>query len=76
MFLGADDIVSLHSQVAELQRAIAHQERVLGELRRLGEPTALAEKFLGRLRTQLFERREHLANLAQDAANENSWPRK
>jgi hypothetical protein len=30
MFLGADDIVSLQSQVAELQRAIAHHERVLG----------------------------------------------
>jgi hypothetical protein len=46
MFLGADDIVSLQSQVAELLRAIAHQERVLGELRRLDEPTALAESFL------------------------------
>jgi hypothetical protein len=46
MFLGTDDIVALHSQVSELHRAIVHQERVLAELQRLGEPSALAEKFL------------------------------
>jgi hypothetical protein len=41
MFLGTEDLVVLHSQVSELQRAIAHQGRVLAELRRLGEPTVL-----------------------------------
>jgi hypothetical protein len=71
MFLGTDDLVALHSQVSELGRAIAHQERVLAELRRLGEPTALAEKFLGRLRTKLAERQAQLDNVARDTANEN-----
>jgi uncharacterized coiled-coil protein SlyX len=71
MFLGSDDVVSLHSQVSELQRAIAHQERVLAELQRLGEPTALAEKFLSKLRAQLTERQQHLNEVAMAAANEN-----
>lgn len=71
MFLATDDIVSLHSQVSELQRAIVHQERVLAELQRLGEPTALAEKFLARLRAQLAEREQHLDRMTRDAANEN-----
>jgi hypothetical protein len=39
MFLDADDVVALHSQISELQRAIVQQERVLAELQRLGEPT-------------------------------------
>jgi hypothetical protein len=38
MFLDADDVVALHSQISELQRAIVQQERVLAELQRLGEP--------------------------------------
>ena len=71
MFLSTDDIVALHSQVSELHRAIVHQERVVAELQRLGEPTALAEKFLARLQTQRAERQEHLDNLASSAANEN-----
>ena len=71
MFLGTEDLVVLHSQVSELQRAIAHQGRVLAELRRLGEPTVLAEKFLARLQTRLVERQVHLDNLTRDAANEN-----
>ena len=71
MFLSTDDIVALHSQVSELHRAIVHQERVVAELQRLGEPTALAEKFLARLQTQRAERQEHLDNLASIAANEN-----
>ena len=71
MFLGTDDIVALHSQVSVLYRAIVHQERVLVELQRLGESTALAEKFLARLRAQLAERRPHLDSLTNNAANEN-----
>lgn len=72
MFSGMDDVVSLHSQVSELQRAITHQERVLAELYRLGEPTALAEKFLTRLRDQLAERQEHLDTLVNVAANDDA----
>jgi hypothetical protein len=71
MFLSTDDIVALHSQVSELHRAIVHQERVLAELHRLGEPTALAEKFVARLQTQLAERQSHLDSLTNTAANEN-----
>lgn len=71
MFLSTDDIVALHSQVSELHRAIVHQERVLAELHRLGEPTALAEKFVARLQTQLAERQSHLDSLTNTVANEN-----
>jgi hypothetical protein len=72
MFLSTDDIVALHSQVSELHRAIVHQERVLVELQRLGEPTALAEKFLARLQNQLTDRQRHLHSLTNRAANENT----
>jgi hypothetical protein len=71
MLLSTDDVVALHSQVSELHRAIVHQERVLAALRRLGEPTALAERFLARLQAQLGERQVHLNNLTNNAANEN-----
>jgi hypothetical protein len=71
MFLSKDDIVALHSQVSELHRAIAHQERVLAELQRLGEPTALAQKFLVRLQAQRTERQHHLDSLTNNVANEN-----
>jgi hypothetical protein len=71
MFLSTDDIVALNSQVSALCRAILHQKRVLAELQRLGEPTALAEKFLTRLQAQLTERQQHLDNLTNNAANEN-----
>ena len=71
MFSSTDDIVAQHSEVSELHRAIVHQERVLAELRRLGEPTALAEKFLARLQAQLAERQHHLDSLTNNAANEN-----
>lgn len=71
MFLSTDDIVALHSQVSELHRAIVHQERVLAELQRLGEPTALAEKFLVRLQAQLAARQHCLDSLTNSAANEN-----
>lgn len=72
MLLGNEDIVSLHSQVLELERKVAQQERVLSELQRLAEPTALAEKFLNRLRDQLLERRQRRDEISQAAANENS----
>ena len=71
MFLSTDDIVALHSQVSELHRAIVHQERVLAELQRLGEPTAIAEKVLERLKAQLAERQAHLDSLTNNTANEN-----
>lgn len=71
MFLDADDVISLHSQISELHRAIVHQERVLVELQRLGEPTALAEKFLARLQAKLAERQAYLDSLTNSAANEN-----
>jgi hypothetical protein len=71
MFLSTDDLVALHSQVSELHRAIVHQERVLTELQRLGEPTVLAEKFLARLQAQLAERQAHLDSLTNNAANKN-----
>jgi hypothetical protein len=71
MFLSTDDIVAVHSQVSELYRAILHQKRVLAELQRLGEPTALAEKFLTRMQAQIAERQQHLDNLTNNAANEN-----
>ena len=57
MFLSTDDVVALHSRVSELHR--------------LGEPTALAEKFVARLQTQLAERQQHLDSLTSSAANEN-----
>lgn len=53
-------------------RTIAHEGRVLVELRRLGEPTALAEKFLGRLEAQFAEWQVHLDNLMRDAAHQNN----
>jgi hypothetical protein len=71
MFLSTDDIVALHSQVSELHRAIVHQERVLAELQRLGEPTPIAEKFLARLQAQFAERQHHLDSLTNNAASEN-----
>ena len=72
MFLDADDIISLHSQISELRRAITQQERVLAELQRLGEPTALAAKFLARLQTRLSERQKHLDRLTDAEANEHN----
>jgi len=72
MFLDANDVVSLHSQISELQRAIVQQERVVAELQRLGEPTALAAKFLARLQTRLSERQTHLDRMTDGEANENT----
>ena len=72
MFPDADDAVSLHSQISELQRAITQQERVFAELQRLGEPTVLTAKFLGRLQTRLSERQKHLARLTHAAADEDT----
>lgn len=71
MPLNENDIVLAHSQVSELERAVAHQERVLAELMRLHEPTALAEKFLARLRAQLIERKQDLDDRTTAVANEN-----
>jgi hypothetical protein len=51
---------------------LLQKERVLAELQRLGEPTALGEKFLARLKAQLAERQHHLDSLTNSAANETS----
>lgn len=45
------------ASVSRLEASIAQQERVLAELKRLDEPTALAEKFLERLKEALESRR-------------------
>lgn len=46
-----------YMSVARLEATIQQQERVVAELRRLGEPTVLAEKFLAKLKDSLATRR-------------------
>ena len=57
MFLDKDDMTAVDSGIALMERGIRQQERIITELRRLGEPTQLAEKFLLRLRDTLETRR-------------------
>lgn len=72
MFSGNDDLISLHGQIQAFERRIKQQERILAELQRLGEPTALAEKFLSRLRDQLAAALRRRDEISQSAANSNS----
>jgi hypothetical protein len=57
MFLDEDDMTAVDGGIALMERGIRQQERIIAELRRLGEPTQLAEKFLLRLRDTLETRR-------------------
>ena len=59
MFLDEDDMTAVDSGIALMERGIRQQERIITELRRLGEPTQLAEKFLLRLRDTLETRRHY-----------------
>lgn len=73
MFLDEDDMTEVDSGIALMERGIRQQERIIGELRRLGEPTQLAERFLMRLRDTLEARRHYrdrmmLQNLEKSGA--------
>ncbi|MDB5556084.1 MAG: hypothetical protein JWL86_6068 [Rhizobium sp.] len=59
MFLDDQDMTAVSSGIATSERSIATQEKIVAELRRLGEPTHLAEKFLARLRDTLEMRRHY-----------------
>jgi hypothetical protein len=59
MFLDDQDMTAVTSGIATSERSIATQEKIVAELRRLGEPTHLAEKFLTRLRDTLEMRRQY-----------------
>ncbi|UVC09508.1 hypothetical protein IHQ71_02465 [Rhizobium sp. TH2] len=64
MFLDDQDMTAVNSGIATSERGIATQEKIVAELRRLGEPTHLAEKFLTRLRDTLEMRRHYRDKLA------------
>ena len=59
MFLDEDDMLEVDNGIAMMERGIRQQESIIAELRRLGEPTHLAEKFLMRLRDTLETRRHY-----------------
>jgi hypothetical protein len=71
-FLDEQDMTSIDSGVGTIEHGIIHQEKVIAELRRLGEPTHLAEKFLSRLRDTLEARRRHDDRGAAGAAASTS----
>lgn len=58
MFLDDKDMTAVNSGIRTAERGVSAQEKIVAELRRLGEPTHLAEKFLTRLRDTL-EMRKH-----------------
>lgn len=66
MFLDEDDMTEVDSGIALMERGIRQQERIISELRRLGEPTQLAEKFLLRLRDTLEMRRHYRDRMLVD----------
>ena len=66
MFLDKDDMTAVDSGIALMERGIRQQERIFCELRRLGEPTQLAEKFLLRLRDTLETRRHYRDRMLVD----------
>ena len=59
MFLDDQDMTAVNSGITTAERGISHQEKIVAELHRLGEPTYLAEKFLVRLRDTLEMRRQY-----------------
>lgn len=59
MFLTEEDMTSVYARIASVESGIKQQEKIVAELRRLGEPTHLAEKFLRRLRDTLETRRHY-----------------
>ena len=67
MFLDNDDMTAVDSGIALMERGI-RQERIITELRRLGEPTQLAEKFLLRLRDTLETRRHYRDRMLVESA--------
>ena len=68
MFLDKDDMTAVDSGIALMERGIRQQERIITELRRLGEPTQLAEKFLLRLRDTLETRRHYRDRMLVESA--------
>lgn len=68
MFLDEDDMTAVDRGIALMERGIRQQERIISELRRLGEPTQLAEKFLMRLRDTLETRRHYRDRMLVDVA--------
>jgi hypothetical protein len=66
MFLDEADMTAVDRGIALMERGIRQQERVICELRRLGEPTQLAEKFLLRLRDTLEMRRHYRDRMLVD----------
>ena len=61
-FLTKEDMDAADCRLATMERGIRQQEKIIAELRRLGEPTQLAEKFLMRLRDTLEARKFHRRN--------------
>jgi hypothetical protein len=59
MFLDQDDMTEVDGGIAWMERGIRQQEKIIVELRRRGEPTQLAERFLLRLRDTLEARRHY-----------------
>ena len=68
MFLDDKDMTALNSGIITAERGISQQEKIVAELRRLGEPTHLAEKFLVRLRDTLEMHRQHRDKLMASKA--------
>jgi hypothetical protein len=68
MFLDDQDMTAVSSGIATSERGIATQEKIVAELRRLGEPTHLAEKFLARLRETLEMRKHYRDKLVASKA--------
>jgi hypothetical protein len=69
MFLDDQDMTAVNSGIATAERGISHQEKIVAELHRLGEPTHLAEKFLVRLRETLEMRRQYRDKLIASEAD-------
>ena len=73
MFLDDNDMTAVISGIATSERSIAAQEKIVAKLRRLGEPTHLADKFLVRLRDTL-EMRKHYRDKLMASKVETGQP--